>query len=44
MWPFLPELTNCPFLTFRYARYEERKSKTAKHNLKAKVKMYHGIF
>lgn len=43
MWPFSPELTNCPFLTFRYARYEERKSKTAKHNIKTKVKMYDGI-
>ena len=39
--PFLPEVTsNCPVLTFRYARYEERKSKTAKHNIKAKVKNY----
>ena len=44
MWLFLPELTHCPFLTIRYARYEERKSKTAKHNIKTKVKIYSEIF
>lgn len=39
MWLFLAELTHCTFLTLRYARYEERKSKTTKHNIKTKVKM-----